>query len=773
MSVTKYNPPTQSADSFPTYKDNIDASIRVLGQVAAAFAPRESDVPAMTVTIDGGKIHNGIALLIVAPQVTTTFTAPTTNPRIDRVVINSSTGVYSIVTGAEAASPVAPDIPVDTVPVCQISMYVGQTEILNADITDERVSFGGGSKLFNKLDATVAPTVNNDGTEGYSEGSFWIDVTNDEAYRCVDNTTGAAVWINTTIDLVEIQALIDAGVATAQHYQPTQSATPNMTITVSPGTAFDGTFFTDNPEQVSEVIVAPTVNPRIDRAVLDTTSGEVLIVTGTEAASPVAPAIPPWYLPCCQISLSVGQTQIFNANITDERLDGTIAHLIKNNYWGSAAPTVNDDESQGYQIGSFWIDGTNDKVYQCISPIPLGSAVWVELTGGGVGNPLQVGVEDTTAGVIDVFGNGTGSTQGGKINLHFAADHDAVYNGWLMQARSTDFAMEAIGAGFDYLSLDWGGSHFKIGSLQKTSVGYSFGGSANQLVNVTGQKFTFGGSTTFPDFFFNFPSVSGSNQDLGRIGSSHDSSSEMTSAIRFMGGTDTTNQSDGHIAFDTSPSGTFPAPVERARIHNDGGMTLGSPTGGSQGAGTINATGLYVNGVAAGGGGGGGYTLIAHSDGATGETCSFGTAQITLASLAIPADTLAVGDSLIFEGNWRMKTADGAATVMGVSVTMPGQTFNNFNITIPSGTNNCIASFKFFETIQQNTNVCTIHGSVTLFEDDNANGSTTAVQTVHFGKTTVILTSNAYTASIKLTMGTTSANICHQAGSMDVFYMRD
>lgn len=39
----------------------------------------------------------------------------------------------------------------------------------------------------------------------------------------------------------------------------------------------------------------------------------------------------------------------------------------------------------------------------------------------------------------------------------------------------------------------------------------------------------------------------------------------------------------------------------RQTIASDGGVTLGSPTGGSQGSGTLNATGLYVNGVAVGG----------------------------------------------------------------------------------------------------------------------------------------------------------------------------
>lgn len=37
--------------------------------------------------------------------------------------------------------------------------------------------------------------------------------------------------------------------------------------------------------------------------------------------------------------------------------------------------------------------------------------------------------------------------------------------------------------------------------------------------------------------------------------------------------------------------------TEYARVYGDGGMTLGAPTGGDQGLGTLNATGLFVNGV--------------------------------------------------------------------------------------------------------------------------------------------------------------------------------
>ena len=63
----------------------------------------------------------------------------------------------------------------------------------------------------NKLDAIIAPTVNDDVTGGYAVGSIWIDITADEAYRCVDPTDGAAVWINTTLSSTELAAVAISG----------------------------------------------------------------------------------------------------------------------------------------------------------------------------------------------------------------------------------------------------------------------------------------------------------------------------------------------------------------------------------------------------------------------------------------------------------------------------------------------------------------------------------------------------------------------------------
>lgn len=59
----------------------------------------------------------------------------------------------------------------------------------------------------NNFVATAAPTVNDDSDDGYSVGSVWIDVTNDEAYRLLDATVGAAVWVNTTLSESEAQTI--------------------------------------------------------------------------------------------------------------------------------------------------------------------------------------------------------------------------------------------------------------------------------------------------------------------------------------------------------------------------------------------------------------------------------------------------------------------------------------------------------------------------------------------------------------------------------------
>ncbi len=134
--------PDFTSQTAAAYKANIDSGFAVADRLAWAFAAHEQDVgspqPDMTVRLEAGAIFDGTTLTEVAEQDTAVFTAPTTNPRIDRVVIDRGTGVVSVITGSEAPSPVAPAITAGKVPVAQIALVVGQTTITNSDITDER-----------------------------------------------------------------------------------------------------------------------------------------------------------------------------------------------------------------------------------------------------------------------------------------------------------------------------------------------------------------------------------------------------------------------------------------------------------------------------------------------------------------------------------------------------------------------------------------------------------------------------------------------------------
>jgi len=64
-----------------------------------------------------------------------------------------------------------------------------------------------------------------------------------------------------------------------------------------------------------------------------------------------------------------------------------------------APPTVNDDITLGYTVGSRWIDTTNDKEYVCLDNTN-GAAVWAETTGAASPLTDYCMVHRTTAQAI-------------------------------------------------------------------------------------------------------------------------------------------------------------------------------------------------------------------------------------------------------------------------------------------------------------------------------------------------------------------------------------
>lgn len=160
MTVATFVQPNYLTQSASAYKAAIDAAIAVLNSIGGDFAPHASTAPNMQVVIDAGRIFKpGGTIVSVAQQTTGALIAPVSNPRIDRIVVDSEDGVYSVLTGTESASPVAPAIPNGKLPVCQISMTVGMTTIANSIITDERTTYGPLAKLLRMpVESVVAAT---------------------------------------------------------------------------------------------------------------------------------------------------------------------------------------------------------------------------------------------------------------------------------------------------------------------------------------------------------------------------------------------------------------------------------------------------------------------------------------------------------------------------------------------------------------------------------------------------------------------------------------
>lgn len=141
MGVATFNQNNFTTDDPTTYKGKLDGNTAVLAGIADDFAPHQAATPNMTVVTDAGGVMVNGNLVTQAQQTTSTITAPASNPRIDRVVIDAASGAVSVVTGTEAASPTPPAIPAGKLPVAQVSLSVGQNSIVNANLTDERTAY--------------------------------------------------------------------------------------------------------------------------------------------------------------------------------------------------------------------------------------------------------------------------------------------------------------------------------------------------------------------------------------------------------------------------------------------------------------------------------------------------------------------------------------------------------------------------------------------------------------------------------------------------------
>ncbi len=130
----------QAANSS-LYKAAIDESVTVHDKVAGAFHVYEAATPNMTVVINDGEIQSGKVSAGVSETTTSLITAPVTDPRIDLIVIDKTTGVHSILPGVESAIPAPAAIPSNKIILAEILLQTTTTEIVNSMISDRRPAF--------------------------------------------------------------------------------------------------------------------------------------------------------------------------------------------------------------------------------------------------------------------------------------------------------------------------------------------------------------------------------------------------------------------------------------------------------------------------------------------------------------------------------------------------------------------------------------------------------------------------------------------------------
>lgn len=80
----------------------------------------------------------------------------------------------------------------------RVALGASNTALASSNSTLAYVPLGTKAFAPDSLGASSAPTAANDFTQGWRRGSRWIDTVTDKEYVCLDETTGAAVWTETT-----------------------------------------------------------------------------------------------------------------------------------------------------------------------------------------------------------------------------------------------------------------------------------------------------------------------------------------------------------------------------------------------------------------------------------------------------------------------------------------------------------------------------------------------------------------------------------------------
>ncbi len=270
----EFRPPNFTIQEASQYKADIDSSVKLLGRIGAAFAAHEkssiAEVSEVTTVADVGGNLDGTYFTLSAPSedfyvwFNSTDISGLSDPGLSGV-----TGLQVDFANNDAAATIA----------AAINAVVDAQALLNSSVAGDIVT------ISNRDQGAVTDIA--DGLSGNATGFSFLITT-----QGGDGPT-------------DLQVNIDAGFVLNDSAASGKNGIEDIAAQVIP--------------EGSGSIIAPSVNPRIDRIVIDIITGTAEVVTGSEAASPAIPDIPDGKVPNCRFRLETSTTTITNSLIVDER----------------------------------------------------------------------------------------------------------------------------------------------------------------------------------------------------------------------------------------------------------------------------------------------------------------------------------------------------------------------------------------------------------------------------------------------------------------------
>jgi len=278
--------------------------------------------------------------------------ADPTNPRIDVIVANTD-GTVSVVEGTPAVTPVKPEI--DTSTQIEITFAIISAAattpdgVLNTTIYDEN---SGSPTEWDATENTAGARITLNSTSDPYSGTTHIVATSMQAGDVLTFTDDAAFDVN-NLDSVSFRikptAFWGRGRLTISAYNATTKVSDDIVL------KHDDITLDTNTSAWIHIILS---NGRFNFT-SSTIDNIKFVRTGR---------------PGDDISFQIDSVKYNTGTPIPDNPDTS---TIKNNYIATTDPTVNDDSSEGYEVGSEWINLTGDSFWKLVDDTE-GAAIWVD-----------------------------------------------------------------------------------------------------------------------------------------------------------------------------------------------------------------------------------------------------------------------------------------------------------------------------------------------------------------------------------------------------------